>query len=297
MSDQCEGAVTSLEQMFLSREFEDARDRSLLLENRTEDADVQELPGIGSSEEFGRPPHRSRSMAQAGGELPPPLRLEDTVVAMLPTVPRESSRHRFIAAASGIAAAALVVAGLASGSAQQGRGDISAQGSGASGESSRAGSHLLPGGGSRSPSTLSPGRAGASAAQAASSGPGGPAALLAAGPAQAGQSGPPPAVTVEVPPGTTVTAVPVRAGPQSGPPGSGAGGSSGSPAPARSGSGSPTAPVVVVGNTATTVGSAATTTANQAAGSVTAATPSASAPGGGGAAVTGLGQNLSSTTA
>jgi hypothetical protein len=284
MSDQHEGAVTSLEQMFLSREFEDARDRSLLLENRREDADVQEPPGIGSSEEFGRLPHRSLSMAEAGGELPPPLRLEDTVVAMLPTVPRESSRHRFIAAASGIAASALVVAGLASGSAQQRRGDISAQGSGASGESSRAGSHLLPGGGSRSPSTLSPGRAGASAAHGASS-------------AQAGQSGPPPAVTVEVPPGTTVTVVPVRAGPQSGPPGSGAGGSSGSPAPARSGSGSPTAPVVVVGNTVTTVGSAATTTANQAAGSVTAATPSTSAPGGGGAAVTGLGQNLSSTTA
>src|SRR5580700_11985756 len=135
MSDQYKGAVTSLEQVFLSREFEDARDRRK----------------ISLSEQFGRPRHQSRSVTQAGEELPPPFRLEDAVAAMLPTVPRVSSRHRAIAAASGVAAAALVVAELASGSAQHTRGDISAQGSGASVESSRAGSHPLRVGGSGSP--------------------------------------------------------------------------------------------------------------------------------------------------
>lgn len=106
---QYKAAVTRLEQVFLSREFEDARDERVL-----------------------------HSVTQAAGELPPARRLEDAVVAMLPTVPRESTRHRAIAAASGVAAAALVVAGLASRSAQQRRGDISAQGSGASVESTRA---------------------------------------------------------------------------------------------------------------------------------------------------------------
>jgi hypothetical protein len=298
MSDQYKGAVTSLEQVFLSREFEDARDRRVLLENRTEDADVQELAEISFSEQFGRPRHQSRSVTQAAEELPSELRLEDAVVAMLPTVPWESSRHRAIAAASGVAAAALVVAGLASGSAQQRRGDISAQGSSASVESTHAGSHPLVGGGSGSPSALSSGRAGASAAQAARSGPSGASpTFLTAAPVQAGRSGPPPAVTVVVPPGTTVTVVPSPAGSQSGPPGSGVGGSTGPPAPAPPGSGSPTAPVVVVGNTVTTVGTAVTTTANQVASSVTPVAPMTGALGGVGATVTGLGQNLSSTTA
>jgi hypothetical protein len=297
MSDQYKAAVTSLEQVFLSREFEDARDGRVLLENRTEDVDVQELAEISISEQFGRPRHRSRSVTQAAEDLPPARRLEDAVVAMLPTVPRESTRHRAIAAASGVAAAALVVAGLASGSAQQRRGDISAQGSGASVEGTRARSHPLPVGGSSSPSALSPGRAGASATQAASSGPSGaPPAFLTAAAAEAGHHGPPPAVTVVVPPGTTVTVVPSRAGSQTGPPSSGAAGSTGSPAPAPLGSGSPTAPVVV-GNTVTTVGSPVTTTANQVASSVTTVAPATGALGGVGTTVTGLGQSPNSTTA
>jgi hypothetical protein len=283
MSDQNKG-VTSLEQVFLSSEFEDARDRRVLLENRRVDADVQELAETSFSEQFGRPRHESRSVSQAAEALPPPLRLEDAVVAMLPTVPRESSRHRAIAAASGVAAAALVVAGLVSGSATQGRRDIAAQGSGASVESTHGGSHTSVGGGSGSATALSSGRAGGSVAQAARSGPSGTSpAFLAAAPAQAGRSGPPPAVTVVVPPGTTVTVGSSPAGPQSGSPDSGAGGSTGPPAPAPPGSGSPTAPV--------------TTTANQVASSVTSVAPVTSALGGVGATVIGLGQNLSSTTA
>jgi hypothetical protein len=255
MSDQHKGAVTSLEQVFLSREFEDARDRR----------------EISFSEQFGRLRRQSRSVTQAADELPPPFRLEDAVAAMLPTVPRESSRHRAIAAASGVAAAALVVAGLASGSAQHTRGDISAQGSGVSVEGTRAGSHPLRVGGSGSPSALSQGRAGATAAHAASPSGTSPAFLTAA-PTPAGHGGPPPAVTVVVPPGTTVTVV-------------------------ASPSGTSTAPVVVVGNTVTTVGTGVSTTANQIASSVTAVAPVSGALGGVGATVTGFGQNLSSTTA
>ena len=209
--------------------------------------------------------------------------------SVLPSVLRESNRHRAIAAVSGIAAAAMVVAGLASGGAPHTQGGLSAQGQ-------RAGAHPPARSHSGSQAGLSPGSGGAGGTLAVSSGSSGsPHALLTGQLAQAGQSGPPPAVSVVVPPGTTVTVVPSPVPPR-GPTGSGTGGAPSAPAPAAPATTNPTAPVVVVvGNTVTTAGTAVTTTTDQVGSSLPAAATATGALGVG-PTVTGLTQGLNSTT-
>ena len=124
-----------------------------------------------------------------------------------------------------------------------------------------------------------------------------------------GMSGQPPAATVEVPPGTTVTLVPSPATPQSGPTSAGTGGATSSQSPTSATPSNATAPaIVVVGNTVTTVGSVVTT-ANHVGSAVPTIAPGPSrrrpahsaperpahsAPS---RSVTGLAQNLNSTTA
>ena len=272
MSDQNETAViTSLEQVFLSTEFGHARTGRSVLDYLGEDAaDIEDL--------------------------------ERAYLSDLPSELRESNRHRTIAAVSGIAAAALVIAGLAAGGPQPGRGVVSAEGQG-------IGSHPLPGGGSGIPSDRSSGAAGAGVTGTTTAEPstlgGAPSAFLTQ--EQAGQSVPAPAVTVQVPPGSTVTVVPSPAAAPSGrsDPGTGAAaGTSAPPPPATPGSPNPAAPVVVVvGNTATAVGTAVTTTTGQVGSSLSEMAPVAPvAPvtdslSGVGATVIVLGQSLNSTTA
>ncbi len=260
MSNQYQtGAVTSLEQVFLSEQF-------------------------------------GRSHLTRADEVPPAVLWPDNaVLTALTSVLRESNRHRAIAAVSGIAAAAMVVAGLASGGAQHVRGVVSA-------EAPRTGPRPFPGSGSGPSSGLSTVPMVAGGTLATSSGPAGTPPLFLTGVrAPTGQGGPPPAVTVVVPPGTNVTVVPSSATPKGGLTGStgaGSGSSAGSPAP--------TPPVVImVGNTVTTAGAAVTTTTNQIASRLSAVQPATGALGGVGAtgalggvgaSVTGLGQGLNSTT-
>jgi len=279
------GVVTTLEQVFLSREFERAHDRQALLHDRTQGTGLQELEQVLLSDHCGGQRDRSPHVTQVAETPPAEAWSDNAVLTVLPSGLRENNRHRAIAAVSGIAAAALVVAGLASGGAQQRQGEVSAQGP-------RTGSHPLPGGRSGSPAGLSPGPAGAGGALAASGSSGAPHAFLTGALARAGQSGPPPAVTVEVPPGTTVTLVPSPtapvspSSPQSGPTGSGTVGATGST--------SPTPP-----------GTAVTTATTQVGSGVPAVAPATGALGVGttgplggvGATVTGLTQGLNATTA
>lgn len=141
MSEQGEGSTsTNLEEVFLSREFGPAPFRRGPADGRFGDgaeapqleedllsedfADAPALEEVFLSETFGRPrvvvPRRAHG---APLELVAP---HDAVVTPLrPT--QESTRYRAIAAVSGVAAAALVVVGVASGG-HAGRPSVSAQG-------------------------------------------------------------------------------------------------------------------------------------------------------------------------
>ncbi len=303
------GIATSLEQVFLSREFAQPPRRALLGDR----ARGAGLPAFEQVLLLDRLRRRARPVAScdadggvtvrcpvAGERGPDRAAVHAAVLpSALPSVLRESNRHRAIAAVSGIAAAALVVAGLASGGAPHGQGGLSAQGP-------RAGAHPPVGSHSGSQAGLSPGAGGAGGTLAASSGSSGsPHALLTGQLTRTGQSGPSPAVTVVVSPGTTVTVVPSPVPPRE-PTGSGTGGAPSAPAPAAPATTNPAAPVVVVvGNTVTTAGSAVTTATDQAGSSLPAAAPATGALGVGptgalgsvGASVTGLTQGLNSTTA
>ena len=123
MSNQYKtGVVTTLEQVFLSREFERARDRQALLHDRTQGTGLQELEQVLLSDHCGGQRDRSPHVTQVAETPPAEVWSDNAVSTVLPSGLRENNRHRAIAAVSGIAAAALVVAGLASGGAQQRRG-------------------------------------------------------------------------------------------------------------------------------------------------------------------------------
>ena len=127
MSEQREGGtVTSLEEVFLSREFGRACARRGLTDSRFEDlGEASPLEEVFLSENFGRPETVAARRSQT--ILPEPVDPDDAVVTPLhPTW--ETTRYRAIAAVSGVAAAALVVAGVASGGGHTGRPTVSAQG-------------------------------------------------------------------------------------------------------------------------------------------------------------------------
>ena len=142
MSEQGEGStITSLEEVFLSREFGQASVRRGLPDGEFGDlpaapqfeavfvpedfAAAPALEEVFLSEAFGRPEAVAlRRRREAPLELIVP---GDAVITPLhPT--RDGTRYRAIAAVSGVAAAALVVAGVASGGGQAGRPTVSAQG-------------------------------------------------------------------------------------------------------------------------------------------------------------------------
>ena len=149
-----------------SRGSSRALDRRALFHDRAQGAGLEALEQVPHSDHFGAPARPVTHVTEAAGTSRPPCGRRTQSRDVLPSGLRENNRSRAIAAVSGIAAAALVVAGLASGGAQQRQGSVSAQGP-------RTGSHSGPGGRAGSPAGLSPGPAGASGTLAASSGPSG----------------------------------------------------------------------------------------------------------------------------
>ncbi len=127
MSDQQKtGAVTSLEEVFLSREFGRAPSRRISsIGVMPELTAPPQLEQVFLSEEFGRP---ATVPALAGDRRGPALALPCPAGS---ASERDSARYRAIAAVSGVAAAALVVVGVASGSGQPTKQPtVSAQGPG-----------------------------------------------------------------------------------------------------------------------------------------------------------------------
>jgi hypothetical protein len=298
MSDEQEtGVITDLEEVFLSREFGRAPARRIAvggaeapLDDRLARAgaargDTAHLRALPSLE-----PHFAAAAAAADG-----------VAAA--AVPRGNLQHRAIAAVSGVAAAALVVAGLASGGGHPGGHQlVSAQGKGTSTGSPQSSV------GPTSPSSSSPIQ-GSSAPIVGAGGTSG--APTFATVAAVTRTGSPPPVTVEVPAGTSVTVVttPPASGTSTttgtststgGGSGTGTGtgtGTGGSPTPPTTSGSDPLAPVVVtVGNTVTTVGNTATSTATQLTSSVPSLSPLASMLAGTGVTAAVVGQSINSAT-
>ncbi len=301
MSDQREAGTTSLEEVFLSREFGSrdfarAAPRTIALDGVTEEvANPAELEEVFRSVRFGRP------------RVCTPPRLEPAAVDLAVTGeaeivalrPWDSTRHRAIAAVSGIAAAALVVAGVASGGGHPGRPDVSA----AQGQRVNPGSQqsvTTPTGSSPTAPASGTGTPTAITVAATSGGVGEAPATTVVVPD--GATGPKGSVIVEAPPGTSVTVVPSSAAADNGSTGT-SGGGGGSPAPTPTspsvtGSGSPLAPTVVaVGNTVTGSGTTVTSTLGRVGSAVPTVAPVNGMLGGVGATVSGLGQSLDSTAA
>lgn len=286
MSDQEEtGAnVTSLEEVFLSREFGRSSARGVIAGGgAVEVTDPPQLEEVFLSREFGRPrppAAPASSPVDAAGEAADP---EGGVIIPLG---RDNTRYRAIAAASGVAAAALVVAGIASGSGQPTNPTISAQGShgNSHGHGTGPGSPRLgvtPGTPAGSPAgTPIAAATGATATEAAAT-PGREAVTVAQTESPAG-----PGVMVEAPPGTTVTVIPTGS----------PGGSPGSPTPATPPPGSGggggnlvSSVVVLVGNTVSATGTTVTTVSSQLGRALPVASPLTNLLGSVGSTVTGLG--------
>ena len=263
MSEQREGGtITSLEEVFLSREFGQASVRRAPAHRRSEEvaevpqleevflSEAPPLEDVFLSENFGRPERVAARRSHV--LLPEPVDHAVAVVTPLHPV-RESTRYRAIAAVSGVAAAALVVAGVASGGGHAGRPTESAQAERVSAQSQHGGE--APGALSQAPPITSAAAPVATTlAQSGATG-GGP------------DAGSPPAVAVSTaslvvapPSGTTVAPSPAPTGGAA--TSGGTGGASGSPAPpAPSAPTDPLAPVVAsVGSTVSQLGNTVTST-------------------------------------
>jgi hypothetical protein len=279
MSDQQKtGAVTSLEEVFLSREFGRLPSRG--------------ISSIGGSPEIGEPPQLEQVfLSQAFGQpeavtvTRPVLVASSPALAALPgpgASERDSARYRAIAAVSGVAAAALVVVGIASGTGPPAtHPTVSAQGPHGSNPTGPTGGSPQGNAAQPSPSGVGPGT---TLPSTAASGSGAAVAQLASDTTPTGQQ-----VVVEVPPGTTVEVV------TSTPPPPGAG-SGGTPPPATSGGGSILTPVlVVVGNTVSTVGATVTATSADLGHALPVASPLTGLLGNLGATVVSLGRSVVGT--
>jgi len=303
MSDQREvGSSTSLEEVFLSREFGSrdfarAAPRPVAFDVIGEVANPAapaELEEIFLSARFGR--------LRA---FPPPLHEpsdEDLVASddgnaeIVVLRPWDGTRHRAIAAVSGIAAAALVVAGVASGGGHPGHQDVAAQGQRAH-SLSQQGATTPTGSTPTSPVTGTRTPTVATVASASTDGEAPGTTVVVAGPTGL--------VIVGVPPGTRVIVVPSSTSADSDSTGtSGSGGGSSSPAPTPptpptvTSSGSPLAPAVVaVSNVVTGVGTTVTSTLGQVTSTVPSVSPVAGMLGGVDATISGLGQALGQTAA
>jgi hypothetical protein len=280
MSDQQEtGVITSLEEVFLSREFGRAPSRPMSFRSGTQEvAPPPQLEQLFLADEFGQP---ERVAAATAATLAPPA------LVALPgraATERDRTRYRAIAAVSGVAAAALVVVGITSGTGQPARQPtVSAQGPGSS--SSPSG----PTGGTPPGTTTPPGSSGAGAgaplAATAGSGSGATVASLVSATSPSG-----PQVIVEVPPGTTVEVAPVSPAP---PPPAGSGGTP--PSPPSGGSSILTPVLVVVGNTVSAVGTTVTAASDGLGNALPFASPLTGLVGNLGDTVTSLGRSVAGT--
>ncbi len=247
MSDQQKtGVITSLEEVFLSREFGRSPSREVSFKGHPREVgEPPQLEQVFLSETFGHP-----EAVAATREFVPPA----PALAVLPgrgVVERDTTRYRAIAAVSGVAAAALVVVGVVSGTGQPTKQPtVSAQGPSGPRQpgTTRGGGSPTSGGGPQ----VGPPSAGAGATPDTTAGSPGGATVAQL----ASATSPIPQVIVEVPPGTTVAVIPTSSVP---PPATGSGG--GTPPPAPSGGGGVLTPLlVVVGNTVSTVGATVTAT-------------------------------------
>ncbi len=284
MSDQRRtGAVISLEEIFGSWEFgrRPARREGARV-TTVEAADPPHLEEVFLSELFGHPeaiaaPAPSRiGLTAASVERPALVLLRGGEDA-----DRDLTRYRgAIGAVSGVAAAALVVAGMSSGSGSRSeQPTISAQGKlSGHGLPTRGGGPLPAPGGAAMP----PNAPGASTGQPPAA-TGGAAGAVPAAQLTAATTPPTPAVTVTVPPPT-----PVEVAPSPPAPGGGASPTGTSPG----GGGSVLTPVfATVGNTVSTAGSTVTAASSDLAQAVPAASPATGLLGNVGATVTSLGRS------
>lgn len=279
MSDQWRtGAVISLEEIFRSREF--GRRPTRWDSSFVATVDVTHPPHLEEvflSDLFGHPEAIATPPSQLTTVTPSVQRPTLFLLPGRADAGREFARYRgAIGAVSGVAAAALVVAGMTSGTGTpSGRPTISAEG-------------RPPGHGHGSPPGNPAGPAGVPT-QPSTTGPTGPAPVAAGGSA----GGPPVAqlasattpatavVVVEVPP-----PAPAPAAPSPPPPGGGT-------PPGTSPGGSVLTPVfVTVGTTVSTVGSTVTAASNDLAHAVPAAAPVTGLLGNVGATVTSLGLSV-----
>jgi hypothetical protein len=288
MSDQYDaGTVSSLEELFLSREFgqpEQVRTPIRLDEIWLHAAFEPDPPAEGGqleevflSRDFGHP-----QADELDGDDDAAVADQDGPGAtVLAFAPRDAAaRQRAVAAIGGVAAAALVVAGVASGIGHPNSTGPSSQAQGPAPHAA-SGNPSQPTTAPSVPVTAPP--ANGSSSTVPSSG-GEPTAQLTAATSPA----PAQEIVIEAPPGSTVTVTP--------PPSSGASGGSPAPAP-TSGSGNLlSAVVVVVGNTVHGVGTAVTTTSGQLGATVPAISPLTGVLGGVGATVSGVGQALATTS-
>lgn len=295
MSDQQEtGGDTSLEEVFLSREFGRASSREISSSTRAEEpAKPAQLEEVFLSEAFGHPEAVTAATPKVA---PVPLAvLAGGGEAAAGERERDTTRYRAIAAVSGVAAAALVVAGIAVGSGPSSKAPTqSAQGK------PPGGSTTGPTGGAPG-SAPTPAPASSGGAPAGASGTGTPASSFASGSgtgtgaAQLASETTPasPTVVVEVPPGTTVQVVTPA------PPGGsgGSGGSGGTPPGTSTGGGSVLTPVlVVVGDTVATVGTTVTVASNGLGTALPPVSPVTGVLGSLGVTVTDLGKEVAGTT-
>jgi translation initiation factor IF-2 len=287
MSDQRRtGAVISLEEIFRSREFGRRPARwDAAPVTTVEAADPPQLEEVFLSELFGHPEAIAAAAPSHIGRTGAPVE-RPTLVLLRggEDTERDVTRYRgAIGAVSGVAAAALVVAGMSSapGSRSE-QPTISALGE-------HPGHGSAPGGGGQRPApggaATQPNAPGAgantgpvSAATGGSSGAGPMAQLVAATtPAT-------PAVTVTAPPPAPVEVVPPPPAPGGGTP---------APGPSPGGGGSVLTPAfAAVGNTVSTVGATVTAASNDLAHAVPAASPVTGLLANVGATVTSLGSSV-----
>lgn len=286
MSDQRRsGAVISLEEIFRSRDFGRRPARAAGVAVATvEPTDPTHLEEVFLSELFGRP----EAIAAARG---PSLATSSSPAVGRPTLVllpggkdagRDLTRYRgAIGAVSGVAAAALVVAGMTSGTGSpSGQPTISAEGTHPSHNSAPGSGSRLPGpGGVVTPPNTSAPAAGQPSEAAGGSAAGAPFAQFTAGTAPA-----PVAVVVAAPTPAPIQVVPSPPAPGEGTPPSGT---------SPGGGGGVLTPVLVTaGNTVSTLGATVTAASSDVAQAVPATTPVAGLLGNVGATVTGLGRSV-----
>jgi hypothetical protein len=125
MSDQS-GAISDLEELFLAREFGLPSGRHLraVEEDLGEAPEPRELEEVFGSRDFGRPV--ALELLEGGDDEPAPNVVEFPFAGPGAKPLDRAVRQRAVAALSGVAAAALVIAGLASAGGHTGRADVAA---------------------------------------------------------------------------------------------------------------------------------------------------------------------------